>query len=199
MNDLNLFPARVPIGTDSRGGNVLMTREFSKSLSSLQTLLGGTNGLSLTDIRKAIARLPSTLAQSSTPITLAGSIDPKVLAAVTVPAGVMGNSGMVRVTTTWSVTNNENNKTVSTRFGGTEISSNAVTTVSTYQDHQSIQNRGVNAQVFVYGGFSFTGAPIGTLDKNTAKSQLIEIVGQLSDADDVITLEAYTVELIPSP
>lgn len=199
VNPLILFPARAAIGQADASGRVMQTPEFARALADLLARLGGTNGASITDLMQELARRPSTLAQSATPITLSGSTDVTVLASVKVPANAMGSAGMVRITTTWSVTNNENNKTVITRFGGADIARNAVTTVSSYQEQRLVQNRNPGQQVFMFGGASYTGAPVATLDKDTTKTQTVDIVAQLQIATDAITLEAYTVELIPTP
>jgi hypothetical protein len=273
MGGLNLFPARVPIGTvvDSAGNNcdVLMTPEFARALSAVLQRIGGVDGLSTPEILKLakqaltvaqdsivnaafapppappvetmavfddsgvaaqlgvligalndlqvlvmtapdatarlaeaikeLARRPSTLAQSAIAASVTGTLAATVLATISVPANAMGKNGMLRITTTWSVTNSANNKTIVTRFGATDISSNAVTTVSTYQEQRMIQNRNAaNSQVFIFGGFAYTGSPIGTLAKDTTVAQNIDIVAQLSNVGETITLEAYTVELIPS-
>lgn len=54
MGSLTLFPIRVPIGTvtDSAGNSrdVLMTPEFSRALSAVFERIGGTSGMSTTDI-----------------------------------------------------------------------------------------------------------------------------------------------------
>lgn len=274
MGNLNLFPARVPIGSmvDSAGKkcDVLMTPEFSRALSSVFDRIGGTSGMDTSEILalaeralalaedaivsdsfapapaptlqdvaglfddsgldahfaalrsalddlqtlimtapdglarlsetvKELARRPSTVAQSAIAASVTGTLVATVLATVSVPANAMGKNGMLRITTTWSVTNSANNKTIVIRFGGTDISSNAVTTVATYQEQRMIQNRNAaNSQVFIFGGFAYTGSPIGTLAKDTTAAQNIDIVAQLSNVGETITLEAYTVELIPS-
>lgn len=197
-NPLILFPARAAIGQADSAGRVMQTPEFARALADLLIRLGGTDGASITDIMKDLGRRPSTLAQSSSPVNVSGTTEARVLASVNVPANSMGEHGMVRVTTTWSMSNNENNKTVITRFGGEEIARNPVITVSTYQEQRMIQNRGVKRQVFIFGGNSYTGAPIGMLEKDTTKVQKVDIVAQLENASDSMTLEAYTVELIPT-
>lgn len=197
---LSLFPARAPIGRTTTGVDVMMTPEFSRSLSSVFDRIGGSNAPNVAELVKELARRPSTLAQAAEPAELRTKLDPVVLASVVIPAGAMGPNGMVRVTSTWSMTNSQKDKTVIIRFGGVDISSNSVTTATTYQEQRIIQNRNTpKAQVFVFGGNAYTGAPIGTLDRDTTQTQRIDIVGQLSDSQDTMTLEAYTVELIPSP
>lgn len=195
---LSLFPARAAIG-QVESKPVFMTQEFSRALADLLVRVGGPDGMSITAIQKELARRPSTLAQTSEPATVTGTTAAVTMATIKVPADSMGPNGMLRISTMWSVTNNQNEKTIITRFGGAQTSRNAITTVSTYQDEQRIQNRGTGSQIFVFGGFSYTGAGIAKLSMDTTQEQKIEIVGQLASSNDSITLEAYTVELIPTP
>lgn len=177
-----------------------MTPEFARALAGLLERVGGPDGISTAEIEKELARRPFTLAQSSSPIALTGTTTAKVLASVTIPANRIGKMGLVRISTTWSVSNSLGEKKIITRFGGDDISSNVITTVSTYQEQNSIQNRDkTDEQFFVFGGFAYTGAPLGKLTKDTTLPQIIDIVAQLSDSKDSVTLEAYTIEIIPKP
>lgn len=152
------------------------------------------------EIVKDLARRPYILAQVGTPTSVTGTLAATVLATVVVPANALGKNGMIRVKTIWSTTNSAYNKTSIIRFGGTDTSANVTTTTSTYKDEQTIQNRNAtNSQVFIFGGAAYTGSPIGTMAKDTTVNQNIDIVGQLAVATETMTLEAYTVEVIPSP
>lgn len=198
-NPLILFPTRAAIGQVDASGRVMQSPEFARALADLLMRVGGPTGASITDLMKELERRPSTLAQSSSSLSVSGTTSPTVLVSVKVPGNSMGPNGMVRITTTWSVTNNENNKTIIMRFGGSDISNNPVTTVTTYQEQQILYNRSApDAQIFMFGGFGHTGEAIAKLAKDTRKDQNIDIVAQLSDSADVMTLEAFTVELIPT-
>lgn len=208
MGTLNLFPARVPIGRVMDPGgqrDVMMTAEFSRALAALFDRVGGADSIGLSDVGKMIddiqadlARRPSVLAQAAPGATLTGTAIESVLATITVPAKAMGRNGMLRISTAWSLTNSENEKKIVLRFGGVVMSSDTVITTSRYQTQQSIQNKGdFDSQVFVFGGAAYTGMPVSTMGKDTTAPQDIEIVAQLSSSGETITLEAYTVELIP--
>lgn len=153
----------------------------------------------LGEVAKELIRRPSVLAQTGVAVNLTGTLAATVLATVAVPANALGKNGLLRITTTWSITNSANDKTIAIRFGGTAISSSVVTTASTYQEQRVIQNRNAtNSQVFQFGGAAFTGSPIGTMAKDTTAAQNIDIVGQLANVAETITLEAYSVELLPA-
>lgn len=201
---LALFPARASIARvtlpDGSTADALMTPEFARALANVFGLLGGDAGVSITEVLTNVSHRSLVLAQSAVPVVLSNTLIQTVMATIAVPPKLMGLNGMLRISTTWSVTNNERNKTFITKFAGVNISLNVVTTTTTYREQQTIQNRNnVGSQVFVLGGFGNTGAPIGTMSKNTDVEQIIQIAAQLSNLADIITLEAYTVELIPSP
>lgn len=189
------------------GANGIGNTELAASIQEITALIreiailgafDGAGAARAAEVAKELIRRPSILAQSGTAISLTGSLINTIMTTVPVPANMMGRNGMLRITTTWSITNSANNKTIIIKFGGTAISSSIVTTASTYQEERIIQNRNaVNSQVFVFGGAGFTGAPIGTMAKDTTTIQSIDIVAQLSDIAETITLEAYTVELLP--
>ena len=123
-----------------------MSAEFSRFLTDFLARVGGPSGASTSDLQQiiedaqeSIAALPSLLAQSGKAVRLNGTIAPTVLVSVPIPAQSMGINGMVRVTTTWSMTNSNSEKIVSVRFGGSEISSNAIITATTYHEQRIIQ------------------------------------------------------------
>jgi hypothetical protein len=195
---LNILPARVPIGVVSDDGTVLMTTEFSRFLSGFLDRVGGPSGMGNEQLLEKILSLPSIVEQSAVPVSLTGTTVEKVMARVIVPAESMGRYGAIRITTLWSMKNSELEKKIVTRFAGADISSSVVSTVTTYTEQRSIYNRGTSdRQVFIFGGAGYTGQDIGTLSVSTTANQVIEIVAQLPAPAELITLEAYTVELLP--
>lgn len=63
---------------------------------------------------------PIILAQSGVPILLTGNTSQNTLAAVTVPGGLMGKNGRLRVFAFYAANNNANTKTANVKFGGGE-------------------------------------------------------------------------------
>jgi len=133
-----------------------------------------------------------------------------ILATVNVPAGVMGASGWLRLTSLWSFTGSTNSKTMRARLGGiggTAYLSAATTTaghVSLY-DRRIIANRALtNSQVglqttlltgqTVVDGFS-TAASLTSAIDTTALTTLV-FTGQKATSGETLTLDSYLVELI---
>lgn len=145
---------------------------------------------------------PIVLAQSAVAVSKTGDLVEATLASITIPAGAMGLNGSLRLTTVWSMTNNANIKNVITKWGGTNIATLPCASMATYREQRQINNRNAaNSQVsFVssFGGWSNSGVAIGTFTKDTTQDQALAIAVQLANAADTITLEAYTLELIPS-
>jgi len=141
------------------------------------------------------------LGVSGAAVSCAADTAENTLATVTIPAGVMGTNGVLRVTTLWSYTNSANNKTLRINFGGTAYLSNVATTTVAVQALVMIRNRGVtNSQVgFTNATFSAIGTTTGTLTTSsvdTTSAQSLTITGQKASAGETLTLESYLVELI---
>lgn len=154
---------------------------------------------------KSVARptSPIVLAQSGAAVSHTGNTNETTLATVVIPANSMGPNGAVRLTTLWTATNNANGKSVITRFGGQIVASNAPASFATYREQRQIINRNAtNSQATYFGsfsGFGTSGAALNTQTIDTTQNVNLVIATQLTNAADTITLEAYTVEIIPSP
>jgi hypothetical protein len=148
---------------------------------------------------------PRLLAASAVAVPLTGTLTETVLATVTVPGGAMGTNGGVLIYSTWTVTNNANNKQVRIRFGGTagtQHLTQIVTTAATLGDVRRIRNRGAaNSQV---GSFSSSQTGLGTsagavvtstVDTSVAADLVFS--GQLANVADSVVLENYEVWLLP--
>ncbi len=146
---------------------------------------------------------PIILKQTAVAVSITGTTDETTLASITVPAGLMGGSGSIRITSLWSHTVSANLKTLRASFGGTNfltLSSSA--TIAAWQSFVMIRNRTAATQAAfpAAGGNSGLGAAtvaISTGAVNTAVDQVILLTAQLASAGETITLEGYTVEIIP--
>lgn len=145
------------------------------------------------------------LASSAVAVTHTGDTSETVLATVSIPAGIMGLNGALRINSLWSTPGGSgNNKTCRTRLGGisgTQILATANTTQLSLGDiGRLFQNRASassqimrNPGTFASGGSS---AAMSTASVNTAIAQDLVFTAQLASAGESITLEQYMVELI---
>lgn len=142
-----------------------------------------------------------TLAQSAVAAAVTGTLVETVLASIVVPAGMMGPNGSLIVTATWSHSNNANTRRLIVNFGGTPFQSIPITVTSSTESSRIIRNRGaVNSQVSIGTsgiGFQSSGTGKVTAAVNTAVNQTLTLSAQLFDIAETITLEGYTVEVIP--
>lgn len=143
------------------------------------------------------------LGASAVAATHTGDTLEAVLATVALPAGAVGANGILRVTSTWSYTNSANTKTPRIRLGGTTgsvVLGPGVTTTASLVVQRLIQNRNAqNSQVALGSAnansfASSTGAPLTTSVDLSAAQDLV-FSGQLANAGETITLEAYLVEV----
>lgn len=145
------------------------------------------------------------LASSAVAVTHTGNTSETVLATVTIPAGIMGLNGAVRVSSLWSHPGGSGNaKTTRIRFGGISgaiLLSNAPTTnLSTHDHNRYIQNRNSASSQVTRGSASTqggqTGVAVTTSSIDTSAAVNMLFTAQLASAGESITLEQYIVELI---
>lgn len=140
------------------------------------------------------------LARSAVAASVTGTTSETALATITIPAGVMGLNGQLRVTALWAGTSSANQKTYRIRFGGVLYYAGAVTNGSQVQNFVMVRNRNAaNAQV----GFSNIATAIGTTANanttssiDTSAATTVSISAQLVSAAETGTLDSYTVELL---
>lgn len=134
--------------------------------------------------------------------SVTGTVAETVLGTITVPAGLLGTNGQIRIRTVWTYTNSANNKTLRIRYsaiGGTAFYANTVTTTATCIDDRTICAAGAtNAQIVNTSNtaFGIVGAADG-LSVDTTVATTIVITGQLASSGETITVN-YTVEYIPA-
>ncbi len=139
------------------------------------------------------------LGGSAVAVSGAADTNENTLATITVPAGVMGLNGIIRLQATITCTNSGNNKTHRVKFGGTQLTSSSVTTTTYYMIDLTIQNRNSASSQFARfnrfdGGSQSQGQPTATIDTSAATTLII--TGQKASAGETITLESYLAELI---
>lgn len=163
--------------------------------------------VALTDERYTNGQIsvPIILASSAVAVSHTGNTSETVLATVTIPAGLMGLNGALRLFSLWSTPGGSgNNKTPRARFGnglsGTTFFGVNVTTTLSYSDGPRIlQNRNSAASQVVRTTNSGTGtstAAVAALTIDTTASQVVVLTGQLANGSDTITLEQYSLELL---
>lgn len=147
------------------------------------------------------------LASSNTASSVSSGTAEVQLASVVIPAGIMGTNGILRIRTLWVYTSSGNTKTLRVRFGGsggtiygtatptTTISSSGMTTIA--------NNNSVSAQKGAPSNMNLT-VPFGAVNNalitsaiDTTAATTVYISGQPASGGETITLESYTVELIP--
>lgn len=147
--------------------------------------------------------LPRIIDATGERVAVTGTTDETTLATITIPAGVMGPKGFLRIHTQTGQTNNSNNKTFRIKCGGQNIvSSTAAYTGSSATGRLTIwQNRNSNTSQVVQGsaaenGIGETTQPVTVTTVNTAASFDVVITGQLANSGDELALESYIVEVV---
>lgn len=129
-----------------------------------------------------------------------------ILATIVVPGGAMGKTGILRVSTWWSMTNNANVKTARVRLGGiggTQFMTLALASLLTAADTRFIMNRGAaNSQignvVSLIGAWGSSAVALITGAIDTSIDQSLVITGQKATAGDALVLEAYLIDMLRS-
>jgi len=136
----------------------------------------------------------------SAPVSLTGSTSVVTLATITIPAGLMGANGKLKIYPLWSTTNNANAKTLRALFGGS--------TCSTMVSQSNPNNSGLliirntnseSAQKCSSGLVAGIGASFGSIASitiDTTAATTITLTGQLAVGTDTMTLEDLFVEVV---
>lgn len=159
----------------------------------------GTAAINNDGTRTQIA--PIVLAQSAVASPGTGSTGVLSLALVTVPGGLMGKNGRLRITSLWSMTNNANSKSIFVSLDGTAFYAVGVSSIRSLQLLTTIANRGAqNSQVgapsdLVGPGSNGTAPTTAAIDTSVDQQVKLEII--LANGADTVTLESYSVEVLP--
>lgn len=143
--------------------------------------------------------MPAIIAQSGVASSVTGTTAETTLASITIPGGAMGPNGTVRVTAFFSCTNNANVKTALVKLGAMSPGA-ALANSATDQIIAIFRNAGTTAAQKAYQGGTGVGAITGLKQSATldmTQDQVLTITGTLATAADTITLEGYTVEILP--
>ncbi len=197
---LTLLIAALPLQAQSVGGSISNPPASTPPSGAAGGVLSGTYP------NPGFASQPSVvLAVSGTQVSHTGNTNETVLATVTVPAGVIGPNGRLRVNTLWTNTGNGNNKSFRVRFGGiggTAYSNFTVTTQTASSDQRDIINAN-SASVqkgqtpAAAGGLGSGTAALLSGSVDTTASTTLVFTVQLANASDTGSLEGFSVILIP--
>ena len=136
----------------------------------------------------------------SAPVSLTGSTSVVTLATITIPAGLLGANGKLKIYPLWLTTNNANVKTLRALFGGS--TSTTMTSQSVPNNSGLVIIRNVNneaAQKTSSGLVAGIGASSGSIASttiDTTAATTITITGQLAVGTDTLTLEDLFVEVV---
>lgn len=145
------------------------------------------------------------LASEAVAVSHTGDTSEAVLAAFTLPGGMMGPNGALRITSVFSFTNSANAKTMRYRLGGAGIAGTQLMVIGassslSIMTQRLIQNRNSQASQVAGPGafansFGASGTPPATGSVDTASDQTVAITGQLTNSGETITLESCLVEV----
>ncbi len=136
----------------------------------------------------------------SAAVVLTGTTTATTLATITIPAGLIGANGKLKIYPLWSTTNNANQKTLRASFGGSVCSTMVSQSVPNNSGLLIIRN--INSESvqrcssgLVAGiGASSGSIAFGAIDTTAATT--ITITGQLAVGGDTMTLEDLFVEVV---
>ena len=154
---------------------------------------------------------PVIVGASGTAVSLTGTTNLTAMATIPIPAGIMGKSGGLRITLTFTCTNSANNKTMRIHFGatgsstsGTQYLTSTVTTITGAREMRLIFNKNSTTSQMGLppgtptGGLGQTAGAFVTSTVDTGIASEICISGQLASSGETLTLEDYVVEALRS-
>lgn len=142
---------------------------------------------------------------ASSALALSGPADTSenTLVTISLPGGLIGSNGLIRVRTFWTLTSSANNKTTRIRYSGgagTAIAPYVYTTVAAADVTAHLQNRNsLSSQMATAMSLTNSGNAITapqTLSVDTTATTTIVITAQKASAGETMTLEGYIVELL---
>jgi len=136
----------------------------------------------------------------SAPVSLTGSTSIVTLATITIPAGLMGANGKLKIYPLWSTTNNANDKTLRLNIGGVLCST--MSSKSVPNNSGLVILRNVNSESSqrcssgLVAGIGASPGSIAVTSIDTTATTTLVISGQLAVGTDSMTLEDLFVEVI---
>ncbi len=142
---------------------------------------------------------PHVIAQSAVAASHTGDTTETTVATITIPAGRMGANGYLEVYCLWSATNNANSKTGRVKLGGSVLTAYSPTGNATCHGVARIFNRNSqSSQVcFPLGNAQSSGSAASTSAVDTSAAVTLTLTVELANAGDTMTLEAYSVRVVP--
>lgn len=135
----------------------------------------------------------------SAPVSLTGSTSVVTLATITIPAGLLGANGKLKIYPLWATTNNANAKTLRLNIGGV-LSTMVSQSVPNNSGLLIIRNiNSESAQKCSSGLVAGIGSSTGSIASptiDTSAATTITITGQLAVGTDTMTLEDLFVEVV---
>ena len=136
----------------------------------------------------------------SAPVVLTGSTSVVTLATITIPAGLLGANGKLKIYPLWSTTNNANVKTLRAIFSGSTCTTMTSQSVSNNSGLVIIRNtNSESAQKTSSGLVAGIGSSFGSIASttiDTTAATTLVISGQLAVDTDTLTLEDLFVEVV---
>jgi len=136
----------------------------------------------------------------SAPFPVTNSTSVVTLATITIPAGLMGANGKLKIYPLWSTTNNVNQKTLRAIFSGSTCSTMVSQSVPNNSGLLIIRNtNSESAQKCSSGLVAGIGSSTGSIASptvDTSAATTITITGQLAVGTDTMTLEDLFVEVV---
>jgi len=153
----------------------------------------GTKWVRLNPIKIFSLSAPFSLSGTTSAVTLA-------TATITIPAGLLGANGKLKIYPLWATTNNANVKTLRVVFGGSTCTTMTSQSVSNNSGLVIIRNtNSESAQKCSSGLVAGIGASSGSIASttiDTTAATTITIIGQLAAGGDTLTLEDLFVEVV---
>ena len=139
------------------------------------------------------------LSDLTSSVSLTGTTSETTLATITVPAGVIGAKGKVKIYPLFSATNNANNKTLRVKLGGSTgyfLQSSGYAQLSNLVIFRNFNSESVQrVSSGMSSGLGSTTGAFTSLAIDTSAATTIEVTGQLANSGDTLTLESLFVEL----
>ena len=136
----------------------------------------------------------------SAPVSLTGSTSVVTLATITIPAGLLGANGKLKIYPLWATTNNANIKTLRVLLGGSPCTT--MTSFSVPNNSGLIILRNVNSESAqkcssgLVAGIGSSPGSIASTTIDTTAATTITLTGQLAVGTDTMTLEDLFVEVV---
>ncbi|MCR9194505.1 MAG: hypothetical protein NXH88_07220 [Hyphomonas sp.] len=195
FNDIHVDTVTTPFPTSNVNAATLVTyttagtAEKSGYLGTIPLIFGPTGTWQL-------------LASSGAAASHTGDTTETTLATITIPAGLMGENGICRITTMWTMSsNNANAKSCLVRFGGTVVQNVNLANTLTMGIQRTVINRNsessqvASSPATTGNSFSTSGGALATAAVDTSTDTDITITCALGNSGDTITLEGYMVEV----